>query len=103
MTARNRIVVLAGLLLTTSLTMTAKAQDVLWDNGPFNDLSGLTNGTEEAIGFRRTLLFDFVVPDSETWIISGLNWLAIWNTPPLLVPVSTPLISKSTPLTLLPG
>lgn len=82
MTARNRIVVLAALLLTPSLTMTAQAQDILWDNGQWNGIGGASNATVDVFGARRTVLFDFVVPDDETWIISGLKWLATWNTLP---------------------
>jgi hypothetical protein len=73
---------LLKLVLLGLVSDPASAQSQLWDNGPFNDRSALTNGTEEAIGARRTLLFDFVVPSGETWRVTGLNWLALWNTLP---------------------
>lgn len=55
---------------------------VLWDNGPFDTLNGLSNATAVPFGSRRTILMDFVVPSGQSWNITGLEWLAVWNSLP---------------------
>jgi len=52
----------------------------LWDQGPYNELNGLSNGVESAIGARRTLMFDFVIPPGQIWHIDGLRWRHVWET-----------------------
>ncbi len=52
----------------------------LWNQGPYNGLNGLSNGVESAIGARRTLMFDFVVPPGQIWSIDGLRWRHVWET-----------------------
>ncbi|MCL4198765.1 MAG: hypothetical protein KJZ69_14855 [Phycisphaerales bacterium] len=54
----------------------------LWNQGPYNGLNGLSNGVESAIGARRTLMFDFVVPPGQIWHIDGLTWRHVWETLP---------------------
>lgn len=53
--------------------------DLLYDNGPPNYDGGYSNAVEFN-GGRRTLLDDFVVPKGESWSITGLQHLAVWNT-----------------------
>lgn len=54
----------------------------LWNQGGFNGVSGFSNGLEDIIGQRRTLLFDFVVPPDQDWSIDGLRWQHSWDTLP---------------------
>jgi hypothetical protein len=54
----------------------------LWDNGGFDGLNGLSNATSVPFGARRTILMDFIVPSGQTWNITGLEWLAVWNSLP---------------------
>lgn len=55
---------------------------VLYDNGPPDGVGGVSNATVNVFGARRTLLDDFVIPDGETWVITGFRWEHIWNTLP---------------------
>ena len=67
-----------AIVVTGLLTAPALA-DTLYDNGPPNGDNGYSNTTEGVLGFRRTLLDDFVVPEGESWRITGFHWEHIWG------------------------
>jgi hypothetical protein len=54
---------------------------ILWDNGDTDGSNGYSHGTAAAIGARRALLDDFVIPVGDTaWDLNNLAWLLLWNT-----------------------
>jgi hypothetical protein len=54
---------------------------ILWDNGDTDGSNGYSHGTAAAIGFRRALLDDFVIPSGDVaWDVTNLTWLLLWNT-----------------------
>ncbi len=55
---------------------------ILWDNGDTDGVSGYSNADVGVFGFQRELLDDFVVPAGETWNVTGMIWLHIWDTLP---------------------
>jgi len=53
---------------------------ILWDNGDTDGSNGYSHGTAAAIGFRRALLDDFVIPPGDVaWDINNLTWLLLWD------------------------
>ena len=53
---------------------------VLWDNGDTDGSNGYSHGTAAAIGARRALLDDFVIPVGDVaWDVNNLAWLVLWN------------------------
>ncbi len=50
----------------------------LHDNGESDDVSGFSNRDGDP-GSRRTLLDDFTVPGGETWRLTGLRHLHVWD------------------------
>ena len=79
---------MSGLRLTMVLSVagitgvSAEASVVLWANGPPDGSNGYGNETFGVNGLRRSVLDDFVVPEGETWEITGFQWQHIWNTLP---------------------
>src|SRR5690606_39873010 len=68
--------------LASAVAMPTMADD-LWSNGSDTDgANGLSNATDVPFGFRRTVLDDFEVPAGETWDITGIRWLHLWNSFP---------------------
>jgi hypothetical protein len=61
---------------------------ILWDNGDTDGSNGYSHGVAAAIGARRALLDDFVIPSGDVaWDVNNLTWLLLWNT--LVVPSAT--------------
>lgn len=52
---------------------------VLWDNGDWDGSGGYSNGVEEILEGRRTLLDDFEVPSGTTWYVEALVHRHIWD------------------------
>lgn len=52
--------------------------DELWSQGGPDGRNGLSNAVESVFGARRTLLFDFVVPEGQTWHVDEFQWLHKW-------------------------
>ncbi len=52
----------------------------LWDNGGPDGVNGFSNGTVGAVGARRALLDDFVVPGPDSWSVENFTWTHVWNT-----------------------
>lgn len=60
-------------------TLGSAGADVLYENTPPGACGGISNATEGVFGARRTLLDDFIVPDGETWRVTTLHHLHIWQ------------------------
>jgi hypothetical protein len=60
----------------------AAGSTILWDNGDTDGSNGYSNATVDAFGSRRTLLDDFVVPAGDTWRVTDIHWLHLWNSLP---------------------
>jgi len=53
---------------------------ILWDNGDTDGSNGYSHGTATAVGARRAILDDFVIPLGDVaWDIQNLTWLVIWD------------------------
>jgi hypothetical protein len=53
----------------------------LWHNGDTDGSNGYSNA-DASVGFQRTLLDDFEVPQGEIWIITDFHSYQIWDTLP---------------------
>ena len=77
----RKLLVSTLLLVITATSAAARPHGLstLHENGDPDGVNGYSNGTVEAIGARRTLLDDFVIPVGEVWIIEALEWHHVWG------------------------
>ena len=76
----NAISLISNPTQNWQLPIETSGRAILWDQYDTDGSNGLSHADVTAIGYQRALLDDFEIPAGETWILTDLHSLNLWNT-----------------------